>query len=140
MKKNHWQGWTVEKLRELRDQGKITFVDDLPGAKAPVKKKNKYNANPREVDGIVFDSKKEANRYKELLMLLKAGEISMPKLQVEFQLNGDGEFSYKYIADFVYTTKEGVRVVEDAKGFRTKEYKRKRRLMKKIHGIDIHEI
>ena len=104
-------------------------------------KKHKYGATAMEVNGVRFDSKKEANRYKELLILLKSGEIGLLQLQVPFELNPGGMFSLKYIADFVYVeSKTGVKVVEDVKGFRTKEYKKKKRLMLKVHGITIKEV
>lgn len=96
-------------------------------------------AIPTEVNGITFDSRKEAKRYKELLLLLKAGEIGLLELQVPYQLNEGGTHSLKYIADFVYVRKDGTKVVEDCKGFRTREYIKKRKLMLKIHNIKIYE-
>lgn len=115
----------------------------LEHAEQPEKKKkpHKYSSNRTEVNGITFDSEKEANRYKDLLLLLKAGEIGVLRTQVEYELNPGGTHSLKYIADFVYIiTATGQEVVEDAKGFRTKEYKKKRRLMKKVHNIEIQEV
>jgi hypothetical protein len=105
----------------------------------PPTKKHKYAAQKTEVNGIVFDSKKEARRYKELLLLIKAGEIGLLELQVAYELNEGGTHSLKYIADFVYMTKEGLKIVEDSKGFKTKEYLKKKRLMLKVHGIKINE-
>lgn len=106
----------------------------------PVRKKSKYGNNKKEVDGIVFHSEKEANYYKNTLKpLLKAGEIGLLEFQVPFELNEDGKFSYKYFADFTYYDKTGERKVIDVKGFRTREYKKKRRLMLKVHGITIIE-
>ena len=103
-------------------------------------RKAKYGASKTDVDGIVFDSKKEANRYKELLTLRKAGEIGLLELQVAFELNQGGTHSVKYIADFVYLDcKTGLKVIEDTKGYRTSIYKKKKRLMKKVHGIIIKE-
>lgn len=88
----------------------------------------------------MFHSTKEANRYSTLKILLKAGEIGFLELQVPYELNPGGEFSYKYIADFVYIdARTGDKIVEDCKGFRTAEYKKKRRLMKKVYGIEIKE-
>lgn len=104
------------------------------------KKKSKYGNSKKEVDGIVFDSTKEANRYGELKLLLKAGVIGMLELQVPFELNEGGSYSLRYIADFVYSyATTGEKIVEDAKGHRTREYIRKRKLMKKVHGIIIKE-
>jgi hypothetical protein len=91
------------------------------------------------VDDIEFASIKEAKRYKELKLLLKAGEIGMLRLQVPFELNPGGSHSLKYIADFCYITYEGIHIIEDCKGFRTREYLKKKRLMLKVHSIKIHE-
>lgn len=109
----------------------------------------KYNNKKITVNGQVFDSKKEANRYKELLLLEKAGEIKDLRTQVKFKLipaqrdeaTGkviERECSYK--ADFVYYEEDGETVVEDVKGFRTKDYIIKRKLMLYQYGIRIREV
>lgn len=106
-----------------------------------VKKKSKYNNKKTIVDDIEFDSEKEAEFYGKLKLLLKAGEIGLLERQISYELNPGGTYSYKYIADFVFfDTKTGEKKVIDVKGYRTAEYRRKRRLMKKIHGIKIIEI
>lgn len=110
---------------------------------------SKYNSKKTVVDGQIFDSKKEANRYKELRLLEKAGEIKDLRTQVKFKLipaqrdeaTGkviERECSYK--ADFVYYEEDGETVVEDVKGFRTKEYIIKRKLLLYQYGIRIREI
>jgi hypothetical protein len=59
---------------------------------------------------------------------------------VPFELNEGGTHSYKYVADFVYLdARTGQKIVEDTKGHRTREYIKKRRLMKKVWGIEITE-
>lgn len=108
--------------------------------KEPAKKKSKYNNTKVEVDGQEFDSKREAARFKELRILLKQGKIAFLATQVEYQLNIGGSHDLKYIADFQYMdVATGKTVVEDTKGFRTKEYRKKKRLMKQVHGVDILE-
>lgn len=108
----------------------------------------KYNNKKITVDGQVFDSKKEASRYEELRLLEKAGAIKDLRTQVKFKLipaqrdeaTGkviERECSYK--ADFVYE-EDGKTVVEDVKGFRTKEYVVKRKLMLWRYGIRIREV
>lgn len=105
-----------------------------------VKKPSKFRNTPTVVNEIRFDSKKEAKRYKDLLLLLKGGKIGLLRLQVGYELNPGGTYSYKYVADFVYIDSQtGKEVVEDTKGYRKVEYKKKRRLMKKVHGITIIE-
>lgn len=122
-------------------------------------KKNKYNAKSVEYDGIMFDSQKEALRYKELRFLISEGIITDLRRQVKYLLiptqrepdtiGARGgvkqgkllERECSYIADFVYTVVEtGEIVVEDAKGFRTKEYAIKKKLMLFVYGIRIKEV
>ncbi len=105
-------------------------------------KKSKYRNTKTLLDGITFDSKREAYRYFELKILQKAGEIEGLKLQVPFELvpKNDRHRAVTYKADFVYRDKDGRQVVEDAKGVRTKEYLLKRKLLYHVHGIDISEV
>ena len=110
------------------------------------KRGSKYLNKKTECDGVVFDSKHEAARYKELKLLLSAGEISDLRLQVPYELmpatklNGETFRSIKYVADFVYKTKDGLEVVEDAKGMKTDVYKMKKKLMAYVHHIIISEV
>lgn len=107
---------------------------------------NKYHNKKVTVDGVVFDSKKEAARYKELKTLERLKVISDLKLQVPFELvapqrraDGKAERAVVYYADFTYRDSDGQFIVEDVKGVRTAEYKIKRKLMLHIHGITIRE-
>jgi hypothetical protein len=106
---------------------------------------SKYHSTPTEVNGIRFDSKREANRWAELRLLERAGKIEKLKRQVKYLLipsqYRDGkciEREASYIADFVYV-KDGHLVVEDCKGFRTPEYKLKRKLMLERYDIRLVE-
>ncbi|MFA6039875.1 MAG: DUF1064 domain-containing protein [Methylophilus sp.] len=107
-------------------------------------KTNKYKNQKTVKQNIVFDSKKEANRYQELLLMEKGGVIQHLQLQVTFELipkqQGGirNEQAVNYIADFVYT-ENGKTVVEDAKGKRTDSYITKRKLMKQM-GYEITEV
>lgn len=107
-------------------------------------KKLKYGNKKTEIDGIKFDSKKEAKRYGELMMMLKVGEIGLLERQVVFELKVEGKRVCKYIADFAYTVQEtGLKVVEDVKSVATRKlplYMLKKKLMKQVHGIEIKEI
>lgn len=106
----------------------------------------KYNAKRTTVDGITFASQKEARRYQELKLLERAGKIHSLELQRRYPLKVEGELICTYVADFVYgesdgtTIKSAVRIVEDTKGFQTREYKIKKKLMKAIYGIEIQEV
>lgn len=114
---------------------------------------SKYNSRKTVVNGIPFDSQKEARRFGELLLLRAAGEIKDLKLQPEFTLQeafktpeGEAVRAVRYRADFSYLrpVREGVdtrweRVVEDVKGYRTKDYEIKRKLMLGL-GVKVVEI
>lgn len=106
---------------------------------------SKYHSTPTEVNGIRFDSKREAKRWTELRLMERAGKIQKLKRQVKYLLipsqYRDGkciEREASYIADFVYI-KDGHLVVEDCKGFRTPEYKLKRKLMLERYDIRLVE-
>lgn len=118
----------------------------------------KYHNKRVEYDGKVFDSLKEKKRYCQLQLLEKQGMISNLRLQVSFelippiyedevvQLKTKTKIKKKlvqrattYIADFVYDS-DGKTIVEDTKGFRTKEYELKKKMMRALLGIAIQEI
>lgn len=105
---------------------------------------SKYHAKKTVVDGIEFDSAKEAKRYTKLRDMAEAGEIQDLRLQVPFELlpsfecDGVKYRGMRYIADFVYYH-DGERVVEDCKGMKTAEYKLKKKLMAYINHINIEE-
>ena len=107
----------------------------------------KYGNKKTVVDGITFDSKKEATRFAELQLLQRAGAIFDLQRQVPFTLIPkqvrDGKTIERpcvYKADFVYKDKTGTEIVEDTKGMKTKEYIIKRKLMLWQFGIVIREV
>lgn len=107
---------------------------------------SKYHSKKITRDGMTFDSVKEYKRFKELALLERAGKVSDLQRQVKFELlpsqriNGKVvERACTYIADFVYF-QDGQKVVEDTKGFKTKDYIIKRKLMLHVHGIRIKEV
>ena len=118
----------------------------------------KYGNAKSEVDGELFDSRKEARRYLWLKYQLDNGKISDLQRQVRFELipaqrepdtvgprggvkkGRTIELACDYVADFVYRNEDGTTVVEDTKGMRTKDYVIKRKLMLYVHGIRIKEI
>lgn len=120
---------------------------------------NKYHAKKIEVDGEIFDSKREAARYIELQYLQRAGKISGLQRQKKFVLvpaqyepettgPRGGKIKGKllerevaYYADFVYFDEEEKDfVIEDTKGVRTKDYIIKRKLMLWLNGYQIREV
>lgn len=100
--------------------------------------KNKYGAVKTVVDGIKFDSKAEARRYKNLKLLERAGEITNLELQPRYDLIVNGVKCGFYKADFRYL-ENGKLVVEDVKGMKTPVYNLKKKLIKVIYGIEIFE-
>lgn len=112
----------------------------ITSAEGKKSKRSKYGNEKTEIFGELFDSKREAEDYKVLLLRQKAGEIGLIRRQVKYELNPGGTHSLIYRADFVYIeTATGETIVQDSKGMITREYKKKRRLMKKVHGITIKE-
>lgn len=115
-------------------------------------RQNKYHNKKVRVDGITFDSVREARRWQELKLMERAGEIRGLKRQVDFELIPSQRYTdwrtgkmkteraIKYVADFVYRDRDGLMVVEDTKGFRTPEYVMKRKMMFWFHGIVIREV
>lgn len=129
-------------LEDIRDKIKGTAAEKLnPHLFAELAKKpSKYRNTPTEVDGIRFDSKKEAKRYKELRLLLKRGIIGQLARQVEYELNAGGTHSLIYMADFVYVdAATGVTIVEDvkSKGTSTPLFRKKKKLMKRLFNIEV---
>lgn len=124
---------------------------------------SKYKSVKTTLDGIEFDSKKEAQRYQQLKLMERAGHICDLKRQVKYELIPaqyiDGkcvERAVTYTSDFEYYVinplrvrsvmidpKEGTigeHIVEDVKGMRTAVYKMKRKLMLYKYGIRITEV
>ena len=101
----------------------------------------KYGNKKTVVDGITFASKKEANRYCLLKLMERGGLIRDLELQPPYRLEVNGVLVCKYVADFRYVDAQtGEAVVEDAKGFKTREYNFKKKLVKAVHGIEIREV
>lgn len=110
----------------------------------------KYHNRKMKIENIMFDSQKEAQRYCELKLLEKKGEISQLQRQVPFELipaevgaNKRKLRAIVYFADFVYLTKKnGVpqKHIEDVKGVKTAVYRLKKRLMWHLYRINIEEV
>lgn len=121
---------------------KPAFLRNLsPGA-------SKFSNKKEEIDGIIFDSKKEAKVYLELKDLASKGEITKFDRQVNFELiptQRDGqnkiiERPCQYKADFVVYHNDGEITAIDAKGMRDGKYTIKRKLMLHVHKIRVHEV
>lgn len=154
-------------VTDLPEKYQKAVLDQLKAAYGKQKahgSSNKYHAEKITVNGITFDSKKEARRYLELTALEQAGKIHGLRRQVKYLLipeqrercterykSGPKKGQFKpgrvlerecaYYADFdYYNTEDGTHVVEDVKGMRTKEYRLKRKLLLYTYQIRISEV
>ena len=104
-------------------------------------KYNKYNAKKTEFMGYKFDSKWEAESYGQLASMQMAGVVEDLERQVKFDIIVNDHKICKYIADFVYilTHENGKKekIIEDAKGVQTTDFKIKKKLMKAVFDIEI---
>ena len=139
--------------RKSIQERKKNRSDKASGAHRGISKENKYHAKKVELDGMEFDSQKEACRYAELKILQDSGIISGLKTQAVYELlpvqkdeNGKViEHAAKYVADFEYTDElTGEVVVEDVKGYKKGAayniFVLKRKLMLHKYGIRVREI
>lgn len=108
-------------------------------AKALVgKKRNKYGARKTVLDGITFDSQREAQRYATLKLLARSGDYADLKLQPRYPLMVGGVKIADYVADFEYRdTVTGATITEDVKGVETAVFKLKRKFFEAQYGRKI---
>lgn len=137
---------------DLRKQAEEKIAAQNPLGAFQSKEKaseNKYRNEICEVNGIRFDSRKEARRYEELMGLLRAGWITDLKLQPHFTLveafkmpDGTPVRKMEYIADFTYMDGEGRLIIEDVKSEATRKnpvYAIKKKMMAE-KGYKITEV
>lgn len=108
---------------------------------------SKYHNRRVTVDGISFQSVKEASRWQELRLMERAGEIVGLKRQLRIELVPKTKLyrAVSYVADFVYFDKRaGKTVYEDVKGYKGGSAYQLFTLKKKMlywrHGIEIKEV
>lgn len=112
--------------------------------------RSKYGNKKTLRHGITFHSKKEADRYDQLLLLERHGSVRKIRLQVRYDFRINGVLIAWYLADFVYEERKVVKpsdgrpaqevwseVVEDVKGFPAKTWPMKKKLMRALYGIDV---
>jgi hypothetical protein len=129
-----------------RTRGPVEIIDRSEYAKL-AKRPGRFPKAPlaaRTIDGIVFDSKKEATRYATLRLLERAGKIEDLRLQQKFPVEIGGERLCVYSADFVYWDIDlGREVIEDVKSTGTAKdaaYRLRKRAAELSHGIKIDEV
>ncbi len=152
-------------VTDLPEKYQKAVLDQLKAAygKQKASGSSKYHAEKVTVNGINFDSKKEARRWLELTALEQAGKIHDLRRQVKYLLipeqrerctdiykSGPKKGQFKpgrilerecaYYADFDYYTEDGTHVVEDAKGVRTEVYRLKKKMLLYTHKIRISEV
>ena len=128
----------------------VEYHKQFGGGRKTASKRNKFNAQKIEKDGMKFDSVKEYKRYIELTAQMQRNEIQDLKCQVKFELAPSVKIvgekrakpALRYFADFTYV-RNGVLVVEDVKSVVTRKlasFRNKKHLMKSVHDIDISEV
>ena len=109
-------------------------------SKAP--RKSRYTVVPKEhrtIDGIVFASSAEAQRYAALKLRERLGEISALGCQVEFRCEVNGIHILNYAVDFAYREGDAQRY-EEVKSWRSgaeKDWRIRRKLVEAIYGVKI---
>ena len=119
-------------------------TDAVTGAAHP-KKRGKYNAQPTDVCGMRFASKKEAARWNTLKLLQTAKKIKTLERQVRYSLDVEGRHICDYIADFSYWDRvKECAIIEDVKGMRRGAaydlFRLKARLFAALFKIEVTEI
>ncbi|NNH67806.1 DUF1064 domain-containing protein [Rhizobium laguerreae] len=105
-------------------------------------KRSKYGAQKTMVDGILFDSKREAAYYSELKIREKAGEVSGVALQRPFPIIIAGTTVGKYVSDFAFIDHlqdRRLRII-DVKGFDTPLSRFKRKCVEAFYQIKVEII
>ena len=118
---------------------KPIHISEITGTK---KRRRKFGNKPIQIGTDKFDSRKEARRWRELLIMQRARLISDLKRQVRYKIEVNGLHVCTYVADFTYKLGSQT-IVEDAKSPITRThavYRLKAKLMKACHGISIREV
>lgn len=129
------------RITEGRSAGEALGLNPVNAGLGPPE--NKYRNQPVTVQGLGFDSIKEAKRWVYLCDLVKLGAIKNLRRQVRYDLVVNGKKISWYTADFVYETLGGETVVEDVKSEATaqeRSYGIRKRLMAALYGVEIQEV
>lgn len=130
---------TTSALKQILSQPDYELLaEEVAAVSEPA---NKFHAIRTEVDGRMFDSKREAAVYQDLRQLEQGGYISDLRCQVKYDFVVNGIACGGYVADFVYL-EDGMTIVADVKSGPTKTavYRLKKKLMLALYGIEIKEI
>lgn len=137
---------TEQDVYRFGPAAKKQIAEKMAAAGKKAAKPSKMHNVKTVVNGITFDSKKEAERYRQLMYLLKCYAISDLRLQHRITItegytlpDGERVRPLVYVADFSYI-RDGKRVYEDAKGVRTQTFINKKKLVYELCGIEIQEV
>ena len=130
---NWFADWTEDDVKRFNSKAKE--VGDIAEKLIKVKT-NKYHSKHITVDGISFDSQKEADYYRELKLRLYAKEIKGFCRQAEFILAPN----LRYKADFIVFNNDGTTEIIDVKGFKTQVYKDKKKVFEDKFNLKIKEV
>lgn len=149
-------GFSFDDIKSLSPEAQRQITAHLLGQGKKPEKSSKYHNIKMEVNGIKFDSAKEAKKYSELMLLLETGEIRNLQLQRQYTLQegyvtpqGERVKPIKYIADFAYERSAGkdtygyeiwLPVTLDTKGVKTDVYRMKAKMFLAKYGYPITEV
>lgn len=148
---NGFEDWSLEDVARhnlrvlMAGKGKSMPKETKPKTGKP---RSKYGNTKVEVNGVKYDSKKEAKKAEELERQERLGLISNLERQKKFVLQPSFKFAghtireIAYVADFVYM-ENGTQVVMDVKSPITRAnpvYKIKKKMMMYVHGIEVKEV
>ena len=100
------------------------------------RQKHKFSAVATKVDGIRFDSKKEARYYEKLKLRVAAGEVVTFLRQTPFHLPG----GVKYVVDFQEFHADGSVHFIDVKGMQTESFKAKKKMVEAMYPVEIEVV
>lgn len=123
---------TNDQLRTITEKtGQKVLNPDAYKKSHGRKPRSKFHSSSEYIDGYFFQSKAEAARYRQLLLMWNAGEIQRFHRQVAFDLGG----GTTYKVDYMVVHNDGQIVYEDIKGFLTKESKRNLKQVRSRYGV-----
>lgn len=103
---------------------------------------NKFLAKKTIIDGITFDSKKEAQYYLIYKHKEQAGMIKNLNRQVDYPFKINNKTMFKYKADFTFEDENGFHII-DVKSSMTSKlpvYRLKKKIIEEYYQIKIEEV
>lgn len=136
---SRWSAADLARVNAKLSQSIASPLEPTAGFQKVDHRLPKYHNQPVQQDGMEFDSKLEAKRYRELKLLQKSGSISRLEFHRHWDLHVNNINIGYYEADFTYQ-ENGKTVIEDTKGVKTALYRWKKKHVLAEYGIEIREI